>query len=72
MTIKEALADARKRLANGDEPSLVAYMLRDWPETEAAGLFSLAWVLATGYPHRNDVLFLIENLEAYIDKNNAQ
>ena len=68
MTIHEHIALARQFLAKYN-PEMANYVLRDLPETEAAGLSELAWAGdQDGSLHENDVLYLIEKLEAYLDK----
>jgi hypothetical protein len=49
------------------DPSLAAYILRDDPRIEAAGLTSLCWSLAGGNWGccKNDVIGVIELLEKY-------
>lgn len=50
------------------DPDLAAYMVRDMPETEAAGLKDLAWSMhKQGNNHPNDAEFLLDKLEEYLD-----
>ncbi len=63
MSIEEAIAQAREHLDT--DPHLANYILRDQPEVAAAGLSDLAWAIhRSGNVHKNDVLGLIESLEA--------
>ena len=68
MTIKKALADARRRLETEHDYGLVAFMLRDYDETRHAGLWNLSYDLGTDRycTSKNDVLFLIEELEKWV------
>lgn len=68
-----AIAAARRQL-DDDRPSLAAYFLRDLPDTERLGLRDLAWAMASwdAYPHRNDVLYLIDELERRGAQEDAQ
>lgn len=61
---REAIEQARQHL-DGD-PLFAACILRDLPEVNEKGLRDLAWLLANGqnYTTKNDVLYLIELLEA--------
>lgn len=45
------------------DPGLAAYMVRDLPETRAAGLTELAWTMTREGVHRNDVVWLFELLD---------
>jgi hypothetical protein len=51
-----------------ESPHLANYILRDLPETKAAGLSDLAWGMHRGGCHKNDVLYLIELLEQHCSK----
>ncbi len=67
-SFEERIADMRQRLDSDSayrDPSLLAFMMRDWPETKAANLFSVAWELARGEYgcHRNDVIWLLDKIE---------
>jgi hypothetical protein len=56
------LAEARQHLES--DPHLAAFMVRDLPEMKEFGLDELAWATFKGNPTRNDVEFLLEELEA--------
>lgn len=66
MNIREAIAQARLNLEEGC-PHLANYVLRDFAEVKEAGLDDLAWSMHRHPPHKNDVLFLIERLEAWLE-----
>lgn len=68
MDIREAIEHAKQHLDR--DPGLAVYMLRDYPETEAAELSDLAWALSSpsNYCHKNDAAWFIEMLEAYLNK----
>lgn len=51
------------------DPSLAVFMVRDLPETEAAGLKDLAWCLCYDC-HKNDALGFFDMLEAWVDGEN--
>jgi len=59
---------AKRELNEGDYDSahLANYILRDLDATKEAGLSDLAWAMYREYPHKNDVLGLIEHLENYL------
>lgn len=67
MDIREAIALARRQLDS--DPHLANYILRDCQELKAAGLDDLAWALHRDWPHKNDVLQLIEHLERYLKED---
>lgn len=51
------------------EPDVVAYMVRDWDCTTDAGLDDLCWALCRdGSTCANDVIGLLDQLEAYLKK----
>ena len=64
MTALEWIAKARKVMET--DAHLATYMVRDLPETKAAGLDGLAWAMHREPPSRNDVTFLLNKLEKYI------
>ena len=69
------LEEYRMRLETGrDEPSLIAYMLRDLPEIAEAGLRDLAWTLASEEwgCHYNDVAGLLDLFARHICKLEAE
>lgn len=45
------------------DPGLAAFMVRDMPQTRAAGALNLAWALTREGAHRNDVDWLLKLLE---------
>lgn len=65
--IKETIVRAKAHL--DDDPHLANYMLRDTQEIRDAGLSDLSWAMHRDNPHKNDVLYLIEQLEKYLDGN---
>jgi len=69
------LEEYRMRLETGrNEPSLIAYMLRDLPEIKEAGLRDLAWSLASEKwgCHYNDVAGLLDYFEQHIRELEAE
>jgi hypothetical protein len=50
------------------DPSLIAFMVRDWDVTEEAGLKDLCWALCRNdsYTHKNDIIPLLDDLEKFI------
>lgn len=66
---RKAIEQAHRFLAQND-PIAAAYTLRDLPEVEATELGTMARHLASGEYgcHKNDVLGLIEYLEAWMNK----
>lgn len=61
------LAKRQMEIGNHDSVHLANYMLRDLDATREAGLSDLAWAIHfDGSAHKNDVLGLIEHLEAYL------
>ena len=68
-TIKTARRDIElARHALDEDPMLAAYIVRDLPETEAAGLDALAWSMAQSYCTRDEAANLLTKLEAYVDQ----
>ena len=65
-TARRDIALARQQL--DDDPMLAAYIVRDLPETAAAGLFELAWGMAQSYCTRDEAADLLTKLEAYVDQ----
>ena len=61
---KDAIETARRFLASYDVQT-AAHVLRDLPEIKERGLTDLAWAMTKdAYISKNDVLYLIEKLEA--------
>ena len=50
-----------------DDPHLANFILRDLLEVKEAGLSDLAWAIHREGGSKNDVLYLIEQLEAYLE-----
>lgn len=65
-TARRDIALARQQI--DDDPMLAAYIVRDLPETEAAGLSDLAWSMAQTYCTRDEAADLLTKLEAYVDQ----
>ena len=67
----KAIAQAKKELNKSDYDSahLANYILRDLEATKEAGLSDLAWAMYREYPHKNDVLGLIEYLEKFLESD---
>jgi len=63
--IQETIAWAKKTM--DEDPHLANYGLRDCQEVKDAGLNDLVWSMHRGNVHRNDVVFLIEKLEAHLE-----
>jgi len=63
---REAIENAKSYLDS--DPHLANFVLRDLDATKEAGLSDLAWALHKDFPHKNDVLGLIEHLENYLFK----
>lgn len=72
-TTLKAIEMAREQLAD-DRPHIAAAILRDLPDVERFGLRDLAWAMARfdADPHRNDVQYLIEELERRGAEGGAQ
>ncbi len=67
MDIHETIAWAKKTMEA--DPHLANYGLRDTQEIKDAGLSDLAWTThQDGYVTKNDVLYVIEKLEEYLEK----
>jgi hypothetical protein len=66
MDARETLQLARRH--QDSDPDLAVFIVRDLPETEAAGLHDLAWTMQRrdSYVHRNDAKFLLDELETYL------
>ena len=64
-TARRGIELARRSL---DDPTLAAYIVRDLPETKAAGLSDLAWSMARTYCTRDEAEDLLVKLEAYINQ----
>ena len=64
--IQQAISLARRHL--DDDPHLANYILRDRQEVKDAGLDELSWSMHGQTISKNDVLFLIERLEMYLDQ----
>jgi len=62
---REAIALARRSLE--PDPGLAAFIVRDLPETKAAGLTDLAWSLHNHGCSRNDATHILDLLEEYLD-----
>ena len=62
MTLDSAIQLAHRLLADGDAEG-ANYALRDLPETKKAGLDDLSWAMHQGGCGKNDVLYLISQLE---------
>ena len=63
--LEDAIETARRFLEEGDCATAV-FVLRDLPDTAAAGLSDLAWAMSKdGCVSRNDVLYLIESIHAH-------
>jgi len=67
------LIETARRLASED-PATAAIVLRDLPESIAAGINDMLWLLCRdeNYPSKNDVLGVIEDLEEWLRKTNEQ
>ena len=76
MPPRKLLEGARTKLEEegNRDPSLVAFIIRDHPVIEEAGLSSLAWLLAGNQYgcHKNDVIGLLDLLEQYLDQQEAE
>jgi|GEM_PF-3017692 len=69
MTVYDYIKRAKSLVGTDNE--LAAFMLRDLPETRAAGLQELAWDLAiprTGYTSDGDIEYLIGQLGESLSK----
>lgn len=67
------LAKRELEVGDYDAPHLANYYLRDLNATKEAGLSDLAWAIhGSGNIHKNDVLGLIEHLEKYLLKDEAE
>ena len=63
-TALEWITKARKIMET--DVHLANYMVRDLPETKAAGLDDLAWAMHREPPSCNDLAYLLDRLEAFI------
>ena len=67
----EQINNARKHIDS--DPSLVAYIVRDWQITEQAGLSDLAWAMCkeNNIASKSDAKYLLDKLEAHLTSNAA-
>jgi len=70
--IRQVIEQAKEYLASDHwpypDPNMANYVLRDTPEVQAAGLYEMTWAGHNdGSLHENDVLYLIECLEKFLD-----
>lgn len=63
--VKTAIANARKHTER--DPGLAVYMVRDFPEVEAADLHDLAWAFASGNVVSNEAVWFLDMLEHFVD-----
>ncbi len=69
MTAADTIERARTYL-DENSPGMAAFILRDLPEVAEADLSDYAWALTSDpYLSKNDVLYLIELLEDYLNDN---
>ena len=66
MNIRQIIEQAKKVM--DEDPHLANYILRDTAEIKEAGLSDLAWACHKEYCVKNDVLFLIERLEKFLER----
>lgn len=73
MANNQTYLDEIKRMRDGEtidrDPSMIGFMVREWPCTEDAGLKDLCWAMCNGYVHRNDAIYLLDMLEAHLNNN---
>jgi hypothetical protein len=65
--VLKIIASARRRLYLND-PDLAVYMVRDLPETKAAGLDDLCWALHHGSATRREAEDVLDRLEEWVKK----
>ena len=68
-TAELAIHLARRNLEQ--DPNLAVFIIRDLPETEAAGLKVLAWLYSRHDGTQQEVAALLDRLEAHISGGEA-
>jgi hypothetical protein len=65
--VLKIIASARRHLEKYD-PDLAVYMVRDLPETKAAGLDDLCWALHHGSATQSEAKDVLDMLEEWVKK----
>ena len=69
-TVLDTIAAARRQLDQYD-PDLAVYMVRDLPETKAAGLTDLCWAMYHGSIVCSEARDVLDTLEAWVRQQEA-
>ena len=72
MTNQEIIDSARRHLDT--DPSICAWIVRELPMTLDAGMNDLAWAMTkdNAYVHKNDAVYLLDELEKFINSDTSR